>query len=324
MNSVPVLRRTPPLGIGDLRAFVNRHASKAALCVVIALVIAITASQSSVFFTADNFKNIFTQIAIVGILACGTTMLMVSGGIDLSIGSSVSFCGLLMAYLMSNGTATALAIAICVGAAAAVGAANGVLAAFSRSHPFVVTLGMLTVLQGGALLISQVPVTGLPDGFVTFTGNELAGVPTIVWIFLGVVVLVHVTLARTKLGRWLYAIGGAEPAARLAGVRVRFVKVVVYTLNGLLVGLAALLLVSQIGSADANMGRGMELSAIAAVAVGGTPLAGGKGDMLGTFLGVFLLGLIANALNLMSISPNWQFVIQGAVIVVAVMAQRGD
>lgn len=311
------------VSVPELRALMRLHQAKLALLAVIALVVVIAASASDVFFTWQNFENVLVQVSIIGILACGTTMLMVSGGIDLSIGSSVSFSGMAAGYLMAHGWAVGAALAASIGLAALVGVVVGVLAAHSNTHPFILTLGMLTLLEGLALLISDVPISDVPDSFLNLVDRSVLGLPLIVVAFLVCALAVHLILSATTFGRWLYAIGGSESAARLAGVRVRLVKVGLYALNGVFVGIAAGLLVGQLVSAAPRMGAGLELAAIAAVAVGGTPLAGGRGGIFGTLLGVLLLGLIANALNLLSISGNLQYVVQGAVIIVAVMAQRG-
>jgi ribose/xylose/arabinose/galactoside ABC-type transport system permease subunit len=252
----------------------------------------------------------------------GTTLLMVSGGIDLSVGSAVSLAGIVMAALMAAGWSPLMAIAIGLLLATGVGLCTGFLAAKSSSHPFVVTLGMLTLLQGVALLISQAPITNIPESFINIVQLRPLGLPFVVFVFALVAIFTYVLLSRTKFGRWLYAIGASQNAARLSGVRVDLVKVAVYGVSGLFVGIAAILLTAQLTSAQPTMGVGLELSAIAAVAVGGTPLAGGRGDVLGTLLGVLLLALIGNSLNLLSIASNWQYVLQGAVIIVAVMAQR--
>lgn len=309
-------------GVEYFRMFVANHRSKGALILVILALGTITTLRSDVFLTWSNFTNILIQTSIVGIIAAGTTMLMVSGGIDLSVGSNVSFAGIVMGYLMAHQATPVIAVLAGIGVATVVGLINGVLAAYSRSHPFIVTLGMLTLLQGCALLISDLPITDIPDNYITITDYTPLGIPFLVFWFIVVAVVVQVILRWTIFGRWLYAIGGSENAARLAGIRVRLVKIGLYGLNGAIVGVAAALLVAQLSSAQPRMGTGLELAAIAAVAVGGTPLAGGRGDMVGTGLGVLLIGMISNSLNLMSISSNWQYVVQGAVIIVAVMAQR--
>jgi ribose transport system permease protein len=300
----------------------HRHRSRLALIGVIVALMALTATQSSVFLTWGNFENVLIQVSVVGILAVGTTMLMVSGGIDLSIGSNLSFSAMVMGTLMAHGTGAGLAVAAGVGVATAVGFVNGTLAAYAKTHPFILTLGMLTLLQGAALLVSKVPIPVASDSLLDFGDSQPLGLPLVVVCFFAITIVVNLVLVMTKFGRWLYAIGGSESAARLAGIPVRPLKMAVYALNGALVGLAAVLLLMQLTSAQAQMGAGLELTAIAAVAIGGTPLAGGKGSVGGTLLGVLLIGLIGNALNLMSISSDWQYVLQGAVIVIAVMAQR--
>ena len=289
---------------------------------VILILCVVTAVQSDVFLTWNNWQNILQQISIVGILACGTTMLMVSGGIDLSIGSNVSLTGLIIAWLMVHDVPIAFAILVGILAAVGVGLVNGVLAAHSKAHPFIITLGMLTLLQGAALLLSTLPIAGLPDAFLDFGFNRPLGLPIAFVFFAAVALACHFTLSRTIFGRYLYGIGGSEEAARLAGVRVRVVKIAAYAVMGLLVGVAATLLTATLSAGQAFAGRGMELAAIAAVAVGGTPLQGGRGDIVGTLLGVLLIGVIGNALNLLSIDANLQDVLVGAIIVVAVMAQR--
>lgn len=311
-------------GVQEAWSFVRTHRSKFALLLVIALIVVIAAAGSDVFFTWQNFENILVQISIVGILACGTTLLMVSGGIDLSIGSAVSLTGVVAGYLMTHGWSIALAIGASVLLAVLIGVVIGTLVSFSTSHPFILTLGMLTLLQGLALLVSNVPISGLPNSYLDWVDGTVLGLPLLVVAFLVCAISVHLILSMTSFGRWLYAIGGSESAAELAGIRVKLVKVGLYGLNGLFVGIAAALMVGQLSSASPDMGSGLELAAIAAVAVGGTPLAGGRGGVLGTLLGVLLLGLIANALNLLSITGNLQYVIQGMVIIVAVMAQRGS
>lgn len=297
---------------------------KLALGLVIFIICVITTVGSNVFLTWTNWQNILQQIAFVGILACGTTLLMVSGGIDLSIGSNVSFTGMLMGYMIVHHTVSlALAIVLGILAAGAIGFVNGVLVSHSRTHPFILTLGMLTLLQGGALMISTEPISGFPDGFLNFAFEKPLGVPVVIWFFAGFAIATQLLLSQTILGRWLYAMGGSEMAAALAGVRIKTVKIALYTLMGLMVGATATLLIATLSASEALVGQNYELQAIAAVAVGGTPLQGGRGDIVGTFLGVLLIGVIGNALNLLSINSNLQQVLVGTIIVVAVMVQHG-
>jgi ribose/xylose/arabinose/galactoside ABC-type transport system permease subunit len=320
----------PPTEDARLRAlrehrFTQRLISwrgKLTLAGVIIILSIVTAARSSVFLTWENWSNILQQNSVLGILACGTTLLMISGGIDLSIGANVSFTGLIIAELMVHGSNIAVAVLIGVAAATGVGLFNGVLAAHSNAHPFILTLGTWTVLQGGALMISTLPVSGLPESFLDFTFKRPLGIPMVVYFFVGIAAFSQLLLSITVFGRHIYALGGSEMATRLAGVRVRVVKIALYGLSGLMVGVAATLLVSMLSAGQSNAGQGLELNAVAAVAVGGTPLGGGRGDIVGTLLGVLLIGVIGNSLNLLSIDPNLQYVLVGAIIVVAVMSQR--
>lgn len=303
-------------------AWLQSQRSKVALLTVIVILVAVTSAKSNVFFTLGNLENILVQISTVGILAMGTTLLMVSGGIDLSIGSGVALSGIVMATLMAHGWSSVTAVATAILMSVVISSITGLLAAKSTSHPFVLTLGMMTLLQGLALLVSIAPVTNIPSSFIGIASMKWLGIPLLILVFAGTAVAAHLLLRYTTLGRWLYAIGSSESAARLSGIRIHIVKVVVYGISGLLVGVAATLLTAQLSSAQPQMGAGLELAAIAAVAVGGTPLSGGRGDVLGTLLGVLLIGLIGNALNLLSINSSWQYFLQGVVIIIAVMAQR--
>jgi|AntAceMinimDraft_1070359.scaffolds.fasta_scaffold00729_2 ribose/xylose/arabinose/galactoside ABC-type transport system permease subunit len=322
-KSKAVLNETAPeKPRGAYRAFLNVHKSKAVLVAVLLALVVVTSIISPVFLTPNNLLNILIQVSIVGILACAGTMVMVSGGIDLSVGSSMSVTGTAMAVLMVAGVNIYLVMLIGIGIATFVGLINGVLAAFAKTHPFILTLGMLTLLQGAALLISSLPVVGLPREFTSMLSLRPLGIPLLVLGFVFVAITVGFILTWTPLGRRLFAIGGSETAASLAGIRVRRTKIGVYALNGMFVGVAAILLLMLFVSSQPRMGAGLELVAIAAIAVGGTPLAGGRGDVVGTVLGVVLLGMIGNALTLMRVDTNIQYVIQGIVIIVAVMAQR--
>jgi ribose/xylose/arabinose/galactoside ABC-type transport system permease subunit len=296
--------------------------SKVVLLAVLAGLIVVTSIFSPVFFTLNNFQNILIQVAVIGILACGGSLLMISGGIDLSVGSSVSVTGTAMAVLMVNGVNIYVTMLIGIGIATMVGLTNGILAATAQTHPFILTLGMLTLLQGVALLISNLPVVGLPQQFTDIVNLSPLGIPMLIFAMLCVVLMVGFTLTWTPFGRRLYALGGSERAATLAGIRVRRTKITVYVVNGVIVGFAAILLLALFQSSQPRMGVGLELAAIAAIAVGGIPLSGGRGDVIGTVLGVLLLGMIGNSLTLLTIDSNLQYVIQGLVIIVAVMAQR--
>jgi len=310
--------RTRSLGarFGDVR-------NKVILVGLIVGISVIASIASPAYLTWINWKDILESSSIGGILACGMTMLMVSGGIDLSIGSAVSFTAVVMAEMMvHNVGGTLVAIVTCCVLGGIIGLLNGLLISRSRAHPFILTLGGLSVWQGAALMVSANPIQPLPTGFLNFTFKQPLGLPIVIWFFIAALVLSQLTLSRTVYGRYLYAIGGSEPAARLAGIPVATVKVVSYLVMGLLVGVAAVLMTSQLSSAQALQGQGLELSVIAAVAIGGTPLAGGRGDVIGTALGILLIQVISDALNLLNVNSNLGSVIIGLIIVAAVIGQR--
>ena len=307
----------------SIRAWMREHAALVALGLVLLVISAFTATQSDVFLTVGNLRNVLLQSSVLAIVACGMTLLMVSGGIDLSVGSLMSLTAVVAALLMGEGIPMPVAVLGGIAVGFGMGAVNGTLAAWSPSHPFVVTLGMMILIQGIAIaLTGGLAISGLDDGFVQLGIGRFLGIPIPIWIAALVALFAAAFLRFTVFGRRLYAMGGNELAAMLAGVRVRRTKVLLYALNGAIVGIAAMVLAARISSAQPLMGNGYEIQAIAAVAVGGTPLAGGRGGIVGTLLGVLLLGVISNSLNLLGVSGAFQFVLQGGVIVAAVMSQR--
>lgn len=306
-----------------VRAWARDHAALVALGLVLLVISGFTATQSEVFLTLGNLRNILLQVSVLAIVASAMTLLMVSGGIDLSVGALMSLAAIVAALLMEQGVPVPVAMVLAIAVGAGIGACNGVLAAWSPSHPFVVTLGMAILIQGISIsLTNGLPLSGLDPAFVQLGIGMLLGIPYPVWVAGLVLVACAAILRYSVFGRRLYAMGGNERASVLAGIRVRPTKVVLYATSGAIVGIAALVLSARISSAQPLMGNGYELQAIAAVAVGGTPLAGGRGGILGTLLGVLLLGVISNSLNLLGVSGAFQYVLQGGVIVAAVMSQR--
>jgi ribose/xylose/arabinose/galactoside ABC-type transport system permease subunit len=308
---------------GIVRRWIEDRTALVALGVVLVVISAFTATQSDVFLTIGNLRNVLLQVSVLAIISSAMTLLMVSGGIDLSVGSMMSLIAIVAALLSAGGIPLPIAILVALLVGIVLGAINGALAAWSPSHPFVVTLGMGILIQGIAIQVTNgLPLSNLDPAFVALGSGAWLGVPIPVWIAGGVLLLCSLLLRYTVFGRHLYSMGGNERAAVLAGVRVRPTKVALYATSGLIVGVGALVLSARIASAQPLMGAGYEFQAIAAVAVGGTPLAGGRGGLLGTLLGVLLLGVISNSLNLLGVSGAFQYVLQGAVIVTAVMSQR--
>jgi inositol transport system permease protein len=301
------------------RNLLHRLGIVAVLFVIAGLLSVLTDS----FATASNLTNVARQVSINGILAVGVTFVLLTGGVDLSLGSVVALSGVACALFAHPGEYP-LFVPICVGllTGSLCGLLNGVLVTRGGIAPFIVTLGMMTVARGLALIFSGgKPVADMsPD--LTGLAGDLGPVPIPLICFAAVAVLSWLFLGRFRLGRHLYAVGGNEQAARAAGVSVPKVKLFAYGLCGLLTGLAGVVLAARITTGQPNAGQAYELDAIAAVVIGGTSLSGGVGSVLGTVLGVLLIGVINNGLDLLSVSSYYQAVIKGIIIVGAVWLDR--
>ena len=275
---------------------------------------------SPYFLTISNLLNVAQQTAINAIIAVGMTFVIVSAGIDLSVGSIVAFSGVVLARALQSGFPIPLAIIMGLGIGLLCGIVNGVLITQGRLPPFISTLGMMSVARGAALLFtSGRPVSGFADDFRFLASGELFRIPMPVIIMFVIYVLAHMVLNRTKLGRYTYAIGGNEEAAVLSGVNVKLYKTAVYGLCGLLSGMAAVLLTARLNSAQPIAGIMYELDAIAATVIGGTSLTGGEGTVLGTLIGAFIMGVLRNGLNLLDVSSFVQQIVIGSVIIMAVL-----
>lgn len=303
--------------------FIAEYVIVAAILVE-SVVFALVAPQ---FLSVANLVNIALSIAITGILAVGMTAVILTGGIDLSVGSVVALAGvasaLAVAALGDAGLAVPAGVAAALGVGLFAGAFNGVMVAHFRVPPFIVTLALLTVCRGLAFTVTDGRSVGnLPQGF-GFLGREVVlGLPMPVWLVAAVFALGWFVLTRTVFGRHVYAVGGNEAAAWLAGVDVRRVKVLVYSLNGLLVGLAGATLAARLGAGVPNAGQQYELDVIAAVVVGGASLNGGRGSVIGTLWGAIFIGILNNGLNLAGIDPYTQKISLGVVILLAVLADQ--
>jgi ribose transport system permease protein len=298
--------------------------------IALALMVAILALLSDRFLTADNGLNILRQVSINLCLSIGLTLVILSGGIDLSVGSILGFAGAVAAGMLQRGmtipflgvelqftTSGAILGGILVGAA--LGWHNGFVITRFRLPPFIATLGMLSIGRGLTFLwTGGFPITGLGESFAFFGTGAWLGIPMPVWIMGLLVAAFIVVTKRTRFGRHLYAVGGNERAARLTGLRVNRIKVAVYTLAGALAGVAGIIVTSRLDSAQPNAGLSYELDAIAAVVIGGTSLSGGRGTVFGTVLGCLIIGVLNNGLFLLNVPPMLQYVIKGYVILVAV------
>jgi ribose transport system permease protein len=270
------------------------------------------------FLTSTNLSSVVRQTAVINIVALGMTVIIIAGGIDLSVGSILALAGLLGAMTMEKyGIGWGMASGMLVGMLC--GFANGLMITSLRISPFIVTLGTMGIYRGLALIISKgLPVHEIPPTFSYLGEGTLLGVPFVLWILLLCGVVTHIMLEHTRHGRYAFSIGSNPDAAFYAGVPVKFHTVVVYAGAGLLTGLSGMIEVSRLMTGQPTGGQGYELTAIAAVVIGGGSLRGGEGSVLGTLVGAFIMGLLANGSDLLGTNPYWQQVIIGAVIILAV------
>ncbi len=290
-----------------------------ALSALVVLVVAMSLLSGD-FLTTQNLLNVGVQAAVTAILAFGVTFVIVSAGIDLSVGSVAALSATVLAWTSTQqGVPVVPAVLLAVGTGIACGLVNGALISFGKLPPFIATLAMLSIGRGLALVISQGSPIAFPDP-VAAIGETLGGwlpVPVLVMIVMGL--LTAVILVRTYIGRSMYAIGGNEEAARLSGIRVKRQKLVIYALSGGFAAVAGIVLASRLASAQPQAAYGYELDAIAAVVIGGASLSGGVGKASGTFIGALILAVLRNGLNLLSVSAFWQQVVIGVVIALAVL-----
>ncbi len=289
------------------------------------LVSAAMAATTDHFFSADNLVNIARQVSINAIIAVGMTCAILSGGIDLSVGSVMALTGTLTAGLMVAGLPPGLAIAAGLAVGIAFGVGNGFFVAYANMPPIIVTLATMGIARGLALLYTGgYPINDLPDWFEFFGRGSVLGVQTPILVMLLVFLIAYVLLDHTPLGRYIYAIGGNEEATRLSGVRVARYKLLVYAISGGTAAIAGLVLTSRLMSGQPNAGIGFELDAIAAVVMGGTAITGGRGSIVGTLIGAVMLGVLNNGLNMMGVSPYLQNIIKGVIILLAIYISRNS
>ncbi|MBD8689429.1 MULTISPECIES: ABC transporter permease [unclassified Rhizobium] len=276
------------------------------------------------FFTLNNIMNVLRQVSIVGILAVGMTFVILTGGIDLSVGAVMALVGTLCAGMMVKmGIPAIAALGIGLSIGIAIGLLNGALVAWGKMPAIIVTLATMGMARGLGLIYSGgYPISGIPSWISWFGVGRAGFVPVPVIIMVVTYALAWVLLQRTAFGRHVYALGGNENAARLSGVKTQHVKLAVYGIAGFTSALAAIILIGRLMSGQPNAGVGFELDAIAAVVLGGTAIAGGRGLILGTLIGAILLGILNNGLNLMGINPYLQDVIKGGIILLAIYIGR--
>lgn len=292
--------------------------------VLILLVICVFATiLSPSFLSVTNLFNVFKQITVAGIVGCGMTFVILTGGIDLSVGSILGLSGVLASGVLASTGNTAAAVAVSLIVGVACGAVNGFFVSVCGIPPFISTLGMMTLLRGVILVYTKgSPIPIKVDSYKFFGKGSIAGIPVPVIILIVVFLLAHYILTQTTYGRSVYAVGGNREAARLSGIRVKTSEFLVYTLNGLMCGMAGLILTARLGSAQSTSGTGIEMDAIAAVILGRTSLSGGVGFVLPTVVGAMIMGIIDNILTLMNVNPHATNIVKGAVILIAVLVDK--
>ncbi len=292
--------------------------------VLILAVICVFASiLSDSFLSVSNLFNVIKQITVAGIVGCGMTFVILTGGIDLSVGSVVGLAGAVAAGIMASTGSAVLAVLAALGIGILCGAANGFFVAQCEIPPFIATLGMMTLLRGCVLVYTKgAPISIKVDSYKFIGKGVIAGIPFPVILLLILYLIAHYLLTQTSFGRNVYAFGGNREAARLSGIRVKYTEWLVYIFNGLMSGIAAIVLTARLGSAQSTSGEGIEMDAIAAVILGGTSLSGGSGFVLPTVVGAMIMGIIDNILTLMNVNPHATNIVKGAVVLIAVLVDK--
>ncbi|WP_100104468.1 ABC transporter permease subunit [Streptococcus pseudopneumoniae] len=298
------------------------------LTTVIALIIlmAVITIINSNFLTANNLLNLLLQVTSNALIAFGMTFVILTGGIDLSVGSILALSSAITAGLLGSGMPVTLAILISLILGCILGMMNGLLISYGKLAPFIVTLATMTIFRGATLVYTNGnPITkGLSDTFLfQFLGQGyIVGIPFPVIIMFIVFIVLYVLLHKTAFGKSVYAIGGNEKAAYISGVKLNKVKIIIYSISGIMASISGLIITSRLSSAQPTAGASYEMDAIAAVVLGGTSLSGGKGRILGTLIGALIIGVLNNGLNIIGVSAFWQQVVKGVVILIAVLIDR--
>ncbi|WP_088312435.1 ABC transporter permease [Kineosporia sp. R_H_3] len=317
----------PSEGGFDWRHFLRTYAI---IGILLVFVVALTILTKGTFSQPENLINVVRQVAAIGVIAIGMTFVIITLGIDLSVGSILALAAVVATSLaqkpsdrmMYAGLDLPIILAVLGGLAVGglLGFTNGVLIAKFRIAPFIATLGMMTTARGLALIYSDGrPVSLLEDPYNNIGQGSIAGVPIPIILFAVVALGAHMVLNYTRFGRYVYAVGGNEQAARVSGIRISRLTLVIYTISGVLSGLAGVILSARIGSGNPQLGTGIELDAITAAVIGGTSFKGGIGTVWGTAVGALIIGIINNGLDLLDVSPFMQMVVKGVIIVLAII-----
>lgn len=294
------------------------------LLALIVLIVVVTAINPS-FISPNNLLNLLRQVAANGFIAFGMTFVILTGGIDLSVGSTLALSSALTAGLLSNGVNALIAVVVGIISGGFLGALNGILISKGKMAPFIATLATMTIYRGTTLVYTNGnPITGIGDSFFfSFIGRGyLFGIPFPVVLMFVVFILLFLLLHKTSFGRKTYAIGGNEKAAYIAGVKIDKIKILIYTISGVMASISGMIITSRLNSAQPTAGQSYEMDAIASVVLGGTSLSGGRGRIFGTLVGALIIGTLNNGLNLLGVSSFYQQIVKGIVIVIAVLLDR--
>ena len=302
-----------------MKAFINKYKREMVVLIATIAMGAIFTALNSSFLSWNNILTIFQKMVLNGVLAAGMMFTIITGGIDLSIGCTFAITGIAVASCCVEGMSPVLAIVIGLLIGVVAGAFNGFLVTFLKLQPFIATLGTMSLYRGIAYVVTGgQPVTNVPDSFRDIFNGKLAfGIRYYVLVLIAVFVIAHIILAKTKTGDYLYAVGGNEEAAKLSGVNVTKTKFVAYITCGVCAAIAGMIMLASLGSAEATAGSGYETDAIAAAAIGGTAMAGGRGTALGTFIGAFMLAILKVGMVVINVDSFWQYVVTGIIIIVA-------
>ncbi|MEF9972750.1 MAG: ABC transporter permease [Clostridia bacterium] len=303
---------------GDASKTKNLYTRFGLLIVIIIMLVGMSFA-SPVFMTYGNIINILRQVSLNGILAVGLTFVILTGGIDLSVGSLVAVSGVIVGNMLLSGHGVLWSIVVSISASLAFGLFNGLMIAYCGLPPFIATLAGQTIGRGFALVYSDgKPFAVSNEAFKAIGKGSFWGIPIPIWILLVVCLVAAVVLNYTTFGRHVYAFGGNRNATKLAGVKTRVVELMVYVISALMAGIVAIILAARISSGQPTAGEGYELDAIAAVAIGGTSMSGGVGTLSGTVLGFIIIGILSNSLTLLNVSSFYQQIVKGAIILIAV------
>lgn len=302
-----------------LKNFITKYKSfigLVGLCIVISI-------MTPRFLAVSNIVNILTQVSVNAVIAIGMTYVILTGGIDLSVGSIVAVSGAVAASLAKSTNNVFLSIIAAVVIGIIIGGLNGILVSKGKLQAFIATLATMTIFRGVTYVYTNgTPISGLGQGFMVLGNKRLGGIPLPVIFMVVVFALAWYVISETKYGRYIYSIGGNEDCARLSGINTSRMKTLAYVVSGITAAISGVIITSRIGSASPNAGSGYELDAIAAVVLGGTSLSGGEGSIFGTIIGAMIIGVLNNGLNLMNVSPFYQLIVKGIVILAAVLVDK--